>query len=134
MAGYKTLVHVGDPLQPGVNMGPVHHEKSVELFRNAVTHYLKSGTILSLTTRSLSTSPFDVFLPCGPLDGSLFVLNKKNNNNKYEHLMYFLRVHDTGWGKRDQGKKKHNTITQKNTKKNIYIKKINNRTISLSRR
>lgn len=42
--GYKTKLRIGDPLQPGVNVGPVHHERSVKLFRDTVAFYKEQGS------------------------------------------------------------------------------------------
>ena len=46
VAGYRSRVRVGDPLMPGVNMGPVHHAARVAAFEAGVCRALAAGSTL----------------------------------------------------------------------------------------
>eukprot|EP01101_Sappina_pedata_P005709 TRINITY_DN2683_c0_g1_i1.p1 TRINITY_DN2683_c0_g1~~TRINITY_DN2683_c0_g1_i1.p1 ORF type:complete len:568 (-),score=306.90 TRINITY_DN2683_c0_g1_i1:90-1724(-) len=41
---YKTKLRIGDPFVAGVNVGPVHHTRQVELFKKGIEHYTKAGS------------------------------------------------------------------------------------------
>eukprot|EP00735_Rhodelphis_limneticus_P011293 TRINITY_DN437_c0_g1::TRINITY_DN437_c0_g1_i1::g.2508::m.2508 TRINITY_DN437_c0_g1::TRINITY_DN437_c0_g1_i1::g.2508 ORF type:complete len:625 (-),score=219.07,sp/P25795/AL7A1_PEA/35.26/3e-82,Aldedh/PF00171.17/8e-100,LuxC/PF05893.9/0.018 TRINITY_DN437_c0_g1_i1:41-1915(-) len=43
---YLKNLHIGDPLQAGVNVGPVHHTRQVERFKTVVADYKKAGSKL----------------------------------------------------------------------------------------
>ena len=51
---YKTLLHIGDPLQPGVNVGPVFHHRTVKLYTEALEHFTKSGSKLLVGGRHIT--------------------------------------------------------------------------------
>eukprot|EP00912_Choanoflagellata_sp_UC4_P002030 UC4_evm1s1298 len=46
LEAYQTRVNIGDPLQPGVNMGPVHHQNQVENYIQSIAKYKAKGSKL----------------------------------------------------------------------------------------
>jgi acyl-CoA reductase-like NAD-dependent aldehyde dehydrogenase len=45
--GYFNKLRIGDPFQPGVNVGPVHHKRQVDTFQRAIAKFSQASKLLA---------------------------------------------------------------------------------------